>query len=131
MYIYALVFIVALFMIVNGTLFIVGLAGISISPATSSGSSISMTLEVPNESLVPMDGRIVTHVYDAHTNQLIGSSDNPFHLKPAQASPVRISMAITGSPSDQIRVSMDYYIGAYGVVLPFPIRAADITLPAP
>ncbi len=129
--VYALVGIVVLFIVVNVTLFILGLNGISFQPAQSVGSNITITLNVPNDGFVPIDGRIVTNIYDANTGQLVGSSDSPFHLIPSRVSPVRITMAISGSPSDQLRVTMDYYLGAYGVVLPFPIRAADVTIPAP
>lgn len=128
---YVIFTLVVLFVVVNGGLFLLGLGSISIPPAQAMGSDVGMTLNVPNDSFVPINGRIVTNVYDAATGQLLGSGDSTFNLPPSAVSPVTISvpMQAGGISNDPIRVTMDYYVGAYGFVLPFPIRGADVTLP--
>lgn len=119
-----------LFVLVNGTLFILGLGGISIPPVQAAGNDIGMTLNVPNESYVPINGRIVTHVYDASTGQLLGVGGNSFNLQPNAVTPVAISVPMNGAAlaSDPVKVTMDYYVGAYGYTLPFPY-SVSVTLP--
>ena len=120
-----------LFVAANGALFVQGLGGISFSPASSVGKNIQFVLSVPNGSYVPVDGRVVTRVYDPYTKQLLASADNRFHMAPSATSLVQISMPYTPGPSDQTRVTMYYYIGAFGAYLPFPVRAVDLTVSPP
>jgi hypothetical protein len=122
---------VVMLTVLNGGLFVLGLSSIAFPTAQATGNNIGMTLSVPNESFVPINGRVVTSVYDATTGELLGSGDNSFYLAARSTGPVTLSipMQSTNASGHPIRVTMDYYVGAYGFTLPWPIRGADVTLP--
>lgn len=128
--VFAILFLLILFGVVNGTLFILGLGGVNIPPAQLTSGNIGMTLNVPNQSFVPINGRIVTHVYDATTGQLLGTGDNPYNLAPDAVTPVSISIPMNSNAisNNPIKVTMDYYIGAYGYTVPYPY-SVSVTLP--
>lgn len=127
----AVILVLVVWVAVNGALLVASLTGITIPPSQAQGNALSLVLEVPNHSYVPIQGRVVTNVYDSGTGSLIGSGNNSFALQPGTVNPVTISVQITQKTSNPIRITMDYYIGAYGVNLPFSIRGADVTIAPP
>jgi len=121
--------IVAIFA-VDAALFTSGLAATSISPGQTSGNTISITLQVPNNGFIPIDGKIKIQVHDAVTGQLIGSGSNSFSLVPGRANPVTISLPITAITQNPVKVRVDYEIGILGVLVPLPGTEVTMALPS-
>ena len=112
--------------LVNGGLFVLGLGSISFGPGGSSAGGSAVTLAVPNDSFVPLQGKILTQFYDS-TGSLVGNDTAPFDLLPRTVNPVTIDLNMPSQVQGNIVIKMTFDIGVLGYYV--PISAGSVTLP--
>lgn len=126
----AVLLIFGLFFAINATILVLGVMGTIPPPSFGSTSNVaSASINMPNNSLFSIDGRIETVIMDRATGKMIGYGTSLFNLDPRKDNLINIDVDMLESSQNEIMVKIELYVEVLGNTFPVPISIAETTMP--